>query len=126
MSASMAGAIARRSATASSDDAEKISERPLTVPLQLSQRPFMRAFISPPSLSFTAERRGNVIAVPREASQPSFVFSSSAPSCKETSKKAGAYFWFSASFSHISCAARLRRSLQWRALRRTSFKRILP
>ena len=40
----------------------------------------MRDFISPPSLSFTAERRGNVIAAPRAASQPSAVFPSSASS----------------------------------------------
>ena len=80
MSASIALAIVRRSSTASSDEAEKISAKPLPVSLQLSHRLFMRAFISPPSLSFTAARRGNAMVTPRAASQPSAVFPSSASS----------------------------------------------
>ena len=80
MSASIAGAIVRRSSTASSDEAEKISAKALTVSLQLSHRLFMRAFISPPSLSFTAARRGKRVGHAARGVPASAVFPSSASS----------------------------------------------
>ena len=80
MSASIAGAIVRRSSAASPDDAANCSPKLLTAALQPSHRAFMRALSSPPSLSFTGARRGNAMLTPRAASQPSSAFAVSASS----------------------------------------------